>query len=300
MELWVAVTLMAALVQTVRFVLQKSLAAGRLSAAGATFARFAYAAPVMVLGLAVWFAATGHPVPGVAPAFWLWGMFGGAGQVLATVCVVALFAHRNFAVGVTFSKTDVILAAGIGALWLGEAVPPPALAAMGLGLVGVILLSRTPGQGAQGWRHLTSRATLLGLGAGMFFAQSAVAYRAAALAVDTPHAALRAACALAFVTAFQTAIMAAWLAWREPGQIAAVWSARRTAALVGLTGLAGSFGWFWAFALQNAAYVRAVGQVELAFSLVASVLVFHERITRRELAGMALLAVSILGVVLFG
>ena len=64
--------------------------------------------------------------------------------------------------------------------------------------------------------------------------------------------------------------------------------------------MAGSFCWFAAFSLQSAAYVFAVGQVELIFSLAVSVLVFGERVTRRELGGIALLAVSILAIALLG
>ncbi len=38
-------------------------------------------------------------------------MTGGIAQMLATACVVALFGRRNFAVGVTLCKTEVILTA---------------------------------------------------------------------------------------------------------------------------------------------------------------------------------------------
>lgn len=48
-----------------------------------------------------------------------------------------------------------------------------------------------------------------------------------------------------------------------------------------------------AFTLQNVAYVRALGQVELVFSLLMSTLVFRERSRRAELAGIALMIVGI-------
>ena len=60
----------------------------------------------------------------------------------------------------------------------------------------------------------------------------------------------------------------------------------------------GSLGWFTAFTLQNAAYVRALGQVELVFSVLAAWLVFRERSSGRELAGIALIALSIAAIVL--
>jgi drug/metabolite transporter (DMT)-like permease len=66
---------------------------------------------------------------------------------------------------------------------------------------------------------------------------------------------------------------------------------------VGLAGLLGSLGWFVAFSLMNAAYVRSLGQIEVLFSLTASVLFFRERITGRELAGMALIVAGVVGVV---
>lgn len=40
--------------------------------------------------------------------FWAYALAGGLTQILATMCVVALFAERNFAVGITFKKTEVI------------------------------------------------------------------------------------------------------------------------------------------------------------------------------------------------
>jgi drug/metabolite transporter (DMT)-like permease len=87
--------------------------------------------------------------------------------------------------------------------------------------------------------------------------------------------------------------MALWLAWREAGQITAVWQARAVAGWIGLTSMAGSFCWFLAFTLQSAAYVKAVGQIELIFSILASALFFKETIPKREMAGIAVLGVSI-------
>ena len=67
---------------------------------------------------------------------------------------------------------------------------------------------------------------------------------------------------------------------------------------IGLTSLLGSFCWFTAFTLQNVAYVNALGQVELIFSLMATVLFFRERVSLREWVGMAVLGASILTLVL--
>ena len=293
MDLWILATLSAATFQTVRFMLQKVLAGGRLSAVGSTFARFAYASPagLMVLGLVLW--TRGQALPQIMPAFWGWALFGGLGQILATVFVVMTFRTRNFAVGITLKKTEVILTALLGLVVLGEALSLAGWLGICVGLAGVLLLSGTPEIEGNLLRQLRSPAVLYGLGSGLFFAVAGVGYRAATLSVASDDPILRAAVALVWVTTGQALIMAAWLAWREPGEIARVWQARGTAAWLGVTSAAGSLSWFTAFTLQTAAYVYAVGQVELILSLAASVLWFREKVSTRELLGIAVLTVSV-------
>jgi len=112
------------------------------------------------------------------------------------------------------------------------------------------------------------------------------------------NAGMLAALTLAVVTASQTIGMALWLRLTEPGALRRVMASWRKTALVGITGMLGSLGWFTAFTLQNAAYVRALGQVELVFSVLVAWLVFRERSSGRELAGIALIALSIAAIVL--
>ncbi|WP_170586957.1 EamA family transporter [Ruegeria arenilitoris] len=294
MSLWIPVTLAAATFQTVRFMLQKSLSSVKLSATGATFARFAYSMPLVLLGLVAAMRLSGLPLPALPPLFWLYAAIGGVSQILATICVVALFKQRNFAVGITFKKTEVIQTAIVGFVVLGDRVSAGAFGAILLGLLAVLLLSKTPGGSGAWWRHLTNRASQLGLGSGVLFAFSAVSYRGASLQLGDGEAWFRALVTLAVVVSIQFLSMALWLVWRDRAELRAVWDTRRTGVFVGLTSLGGSFCWFWAFSLQNAAYVKALGQVELIFSLMASVLVFRETVTRREIMGMVLLGLSIL------
>ncbi|MDA9223980.1 EamA family transporter, partial [Tateyamaria sp.] len=66
---------------------------------------------------------------------------------------------------------------------------------------------------------------------------------------------------------------------------------------VGLMSMAGSFCWFLAFTLQNAALVKALGQVELIFTAVVSVFIFRESVSGREWLGMLVLLASILSLI---
>ncbi len=298
MSLWIPITIAAAGFQTVRFMLQKSLSSVKLSAAGATFARFAYSLPLALLGLVVAIQVTGLSLPDLSARFWVFAIIGGTSQILATICVVALFKQRNFAVGITFKKTEVIQTAIVGFVVLGDQVSTGALGAIVVGLLAVLLLSKTPGGDGAWWQHLTNRASRLGLGSGVLFAFSSVSYRGASLELGDIDAWFRALVTLAAVVTFQFVSMGIWLLWRDRAELRAVWNTRRTGVFVGLTSLCGSFCWFFAFTLQNAAYVKALGQVELLLSLLASTLFFREIITRREIAGMLLLGASILALVL--
>ena len=56
----------------------------------------------------------------------------------------------------------------------------------------------------------------------------------------------------------------------------------------------GSAGWFTAMTLENAAYVRAVGQIELVFTFIASYFFFRERSNTLELAGILLIVTGII------
>lgn len=300
MEPWILLSVAAAAFQTLRFMLQKSLSMGALSTGGATFARFAYAAPFAFALAAgyLWWRGAGLPVLG--PRFWAFALSGGLAQILATWCVVALFSERNFAVGITFKKTEVIQTALVGLVVLGDRISLAGLAAIVTGLGGVLILSDAPGPGGAWARRLMNRAAGLGLASGALFAVSAVAYRGATLEVASDDAFLRATVTVSAVTLSQMLAMGLWLARREPGQLARVWAARGRAVWMGVASLGGSVGWFTAFTLQNAAYVFAVGQIEVVFSLLASVLFFRETVTRRELAGIGLLTASIVLLVMLG
>lgn len=184
-----------------------------------------------------------------------------------------LLGRRNFAVGVTFKKTEVILAVIVGLIVLGDGISLPALTAVLIGMGGVLMLSK-PGKGG-GW---DSAAVALGLGSGVLFAISGVTYRGATL--------------------FQTLAMLVWLVWRDRPQIAKVLNAWRRAGLIGVLSLFGSLSWFTAFTLQSAGLVKAVGQVELVLSILAGRLLFGERLTGRELAGIATIGLSVVVLVL--
>lgn len=299
MELWIPITIFAAFMQNLRSSLQKYLK-GRLSTAGATFSRFAYAVPLAMLYVAALVSFGGYEIPSATPRFALFAMVGGLAQIFATALLVYLFSFRNFAVGTTFSKTETVQTALFGIVVLGESIGAAAAVAILISLVGVVLISTTrltldPRDLA---RQCLEPPALIGIASGAFFGISAVTYRAASLSLPSGDVFIRAAFTLALVTLFQTVVMAVYMRLREPGQITAVLRSWRVSSLVGLAGMLGSAGWFTAMTLQNAAYVRALGQIELLFTFAVSYLAFRERASRSELVGIALVTAGILLLVL--
>ena len=133
MELWIPITIGAATAQTLRFMLQRQLSLGTLSATGATLARFLYSSPLVAVLIVIYTAATAQDWPVFGGRFWLFGALGGVAQILATVATVRLFQARNFAVGITFKKPEVMQAVLVGWVLLGDAVSWAGFAAIGLG-----------------------------------------------------------------------------------------------------------------------------------------------------------------------
>ena len=297
-ELWIIATLCAASFQTIRFTIQKILADGNLSPLGATYSSFIFAAPWIVLFSLIFLLLTNVSIPDLESQFLLFAVGGGLAQILATVCVILVFKSRNFAVGITLKKTEVILTALVGLILIGEGVSTISMFLICLGGAGVFFLSKKVSSVDRSNFSILNKSAVYGLLSGLLFAISAVCYRSATLSVVSDLVYLRAGFTLLIVILSQSFVMTIWLALFEPGQIKLVWLERKKGFWVGVTSLGGSFFWFTAFTLQNAAYVKAVGQIELIFSLLITTLFFKERILNREILGMLLIGISALGLIL--
>jgi drug/metabolite transporter (DMT)-like permease len=300
MELWIPITIAAAFMQNLRSALQKHLQ-GQLGTRGASFVRFGYGFPIAILYVMVLHFIVGYPFPQLNWTFALWTVIGGLAQIFATMMLVHLFSLRNFAVGTAYSKTEPVQAAIFGFMLLGEKLTPGSVLAIIVGVFGVMTISmaRMP----LSWRNLvvalTGRTALIGIASGAVFGISAVAYRSASLSLGGPGPVMEAATTLACVTTFQTVFMLIWMLWKDKREIVQVVLTWRSSSLVGLAGVLGSAGWFTAMTLQQVAYVRALGQIELVFTFIASYFLFHERVNRMETIGCLLIVCGILGLIFF-
>jgi len=292
---WIPITVVAALSQAVRNALQRSLK-GRLSTNGASFTRFVFGLPFACVYLAGLVAAGVGALPGPGPAFWGWLLAAGVSQIAATSLLIHVMTARNFATGVAYAKTEVAQAAAFEVIFLGARITWLGAAGVLLATLAVMLMSvsRATNPLRALLEGFTERSALLGLLAGGLFGVAAVGFRAASVSLQDPSAFMAAAFTLVMSTALQTIIMGAYLAIRERGELGRVVAAAPAGLIVGAASSLGSAGWFTAFTLQIAAYVRTLGLIELPATLVISLYAFRERPSRAEIAGLLLLGVSIM------
>ena len=295
MELWIPITIAAAFFQNLRSALQKHLK-GQLSNSGAAYARFLYALPLAVIYL-LGLATVGDfawPQPNLR--FFVFCLLGGVCQILFTVFLMWMFSFRSFAVGTTFSKLEIVMVAALGAVILGDTLSPTAVVAVLISTIGIAVLSA--GQSgitlATLLAGLTQRATAIGLVCAAWLGGSVVFIRGAALALNHDEFIMTAGFALVVTLSMQTLLLGGWLVLREPGELARVLRAWRWAGAVGVAGMLSSVAWFTAFTLQNAAYVRALGQIELIFTFISATVFFREKVTRAEIVGILLVAAGVI------
>ena len=297
--LWIPVTIWAAFAQTVRNAAQRHLTA-ELGTLGATLVRFLYGLPFAAAWLAAVWGFTGSAIPQGGGSFFAWVLVGAVSQIGATALLLRTMQARNFALGVAYSKTEVLQVAVFGFAFLDDRINGVAVMAVLAGTLGVLLLSPADKERplralVTGW---TSRTALLGLACGALFAMSAVGYRGAAIALPGVPFLMAAAYTLVAAQLLQTVLLGGWLLMRDPDVVRRVLRAWRISLFAGFMGAAASAGWFTAFAIEPVAHVRTLGLIELVFSYAISRKFFRERLSSLELAGMALLAVGVVVILL--
>ena len=292
---WVLITAIASLSQTLRSVFQKNLIedVGVLVSA---YSRFIYALPFVAL-LAVFFLDTQELVilKNLSSTVWSFLIAASICQILFTIILIKLFTLRSFAIGVAFSKTEVIQTTLLEIIIVGFILTSQVLLAIIIGFIGMLFMSKQKLIGNVGYNTLFFKQVTLGVSCGIFLGLSSVLYKVALDSV-TSDLIYKKVLILSFLAlAFQSAIFGIYILVTEGTQNALklmlIW---KRGLPVGFFACAATFCWFYAFSLVDATLVRAVGQLEIVFSVLISFIFYKERITGFELIGMSLITISIL------
>jgi drug/metabolite transporter (DMT)-like permease len=289
--LWIAFTLAAGAVQTVRNAMQRHLTE-RLGTIGATHVRFLFGLPFGLALLAGSWSLFGVAGLEASWRFFAWAGGGALAQIAATALMLATMRERSFVVAMAYVKTEPVLIAIFGLLFLGERLGLQGNLGVLIATAGVMLMSwptaaaagaaSGPAPEPRAWL----RPALFGVASGGLFALAAVGFRGGILALGDAPFHVRATTTLATSLVIQTALLTTWLLVRSPGVLTEILRAWRPSLVAGAAGAFASQLWFLAFSLQSAAAVRTVGLVELLYAQVASRKLFSQRMTRREAIGL--------------
>lgn len=300
MDLWIWVTLLAATAQTFRSLNQKKMKP-ILGDYGASYIRFSYALPFAWLWVIAYQIISGLDLPQTTVSFWMWLSAASLMQVLFTIFLIRMFSHRSFAAGTAFSKTEVLQAAIFEAFLLGAVASALTGSAIVLGAVAVVMLSlaKSNMDRVAIISALRSRQTVLGLMSGATLGLSTVFFKAAVLALEGGDWLLSAGYTGAMAVTVQTIGMGLWIYFSKARhELTLSFKHWRASMGAGFYGAVATAGWFTAFTLYAVAPVRAVGQVELLFTLGVSIFYFKEKTNKVEAIAIILLIVSIVMILL--
>jgi drug/metabolite transporter (DMT)-like permease len=299
MPIWIPIAVAAALFQCWRTAMQQKLR-NLLSVNGAGFVRYLYGMPTALVLLLIAIEVTGASVPALNPLFILWCVLGGVCQIVATNLLIMSFGYRNFAVGTAYSKTETVQSAVLAYFVLHEHLRSMAWIGMGVGLTGVMTLSLA-GRGMKPGDLLAATvqpAAVCGLGSGFVFAFTTVFNKLGNQTLTGDSLVVRALFTLVITNILQIGMQGAWLYWREPAELRKAFTTWRSSMWVGTLSGCGSACWFTGFAIAEVALVRAVGQIEIVFTLLFSRFYLKEILKRTDVAGLSLVVFGVLLVIL--
>lgn len=288
--LWVPVTLGAALAQVLRNGAQAGLTR-KIGTLGATQVRFVFGLPFALAFLASWVALTGESLPRLPPSALGWCAVGAVSQIAATALMLLVMRDRAFGVAYAYIKTEPVLVAVFGALFLHEMLPAAGVVAVVIVTLGVLVAAIRPGD--FGKLFAEARPALTGIGAGALFGLSAVAFRGSIGNVPEGSFVIRSLTMLAVSLGLQTALLGIWLGLRDREAFLASLREWRGSLFAGLLGALASAGWFTAFSLTAAANVRTLALVEIPAAALVSYRVSGRRLQVHEAVGFMMVALGV-------
>ena len=292
--LWVLITILASLSQTLRSVSQKNII-NEVGVISSAYSRFIFALPFSVL-LLVFFIAYDDPIflQATKLVTLSWLFLASICQILFTVLLIKLFTLRSFAIGIAFSKTEVIQTTIFEILILGFILTSQLFVAILIGFLGVLFISKLKLFSSIKEKKILAKQVIIGVFCGVFLGLSSVLYKASLDNITEIFLYKKVITLSCIALLFQTISMGSYILFFSKENLFKLLSIWKKGLPVGFFGYSATFFWFYAFSLTDATYVRAVGQLEIVFSVAISYFFYKERITIIEFLGVILIFISIL------
>jgi len=290
---WILVSVVAAFFQNLRSGIQKNLNKN-ISLVASTYVRFMFSLPFAALIFFFYFNGLEQlTILLQQKTFLIYAISGSLAQIFFTFALLYSFQFSNFIVGTTLSKTEVVQISVLETLLFQDYFNNLTIIGIIISTIGVIIFSTKDKQVLI--NNLISKSTLIGLFCGFLLALSVVCYRGATLHLEILSNNFDKALSTLFVAVvFQSVIMTIYIFIFEKKQFKKMYEHKEQCILAGLSGFLATISWFYAFALMQAAIVRAVGQIELLFSYIASRYYFKEKIKIEEIIGILIFVIGVL------
>ena len=296
-ETWIIISVLAAFSQNIRSTYQKKLKS-KMSNISSTYTRFLFGLPFVFIYFYFLYNYTNSTflIENININFLKLCTLGGVSQIIATFLLIKIFSNNNFSVATSYSKTEPIQAALIGFIILSETISFAGLIGIIIGVIGIIITSINLKDLKSSFKNYS---VIYGLFSGSLFGLSAVLFRSASHSLYSQDYLLTSAFTLLIAISIQTFILTVFILFRDIKQFYVIFFNLSDGLIVGFFGALASVCWFYAMSIQNVAYVRAVGQIELIFSLLISYLYFKEKISLNQIFGIFTIFTSLIIILLF-
>lgn len=293
--LWVALTLLGSFMMTIRVAGQKMLAAN-ISPWSVVYVRFIFGFPVALLVFLYLYQGGHYNGLQIKPTFFLYILAASLLQLFASFCSVLLLGRKNFAVGSTLVKSEVVFTAIFGWILFAVYFDWVSWLAIVLNLVGLVIIAMSK-MGitlTSLFTNLDSKSAVLGLLAGVGFALCSLFIRQASLHLELSSTGIEKGILvlLATLTTQLFVLVFFIVAWQRYCLNEIVRNLKPSL-FIGVTSALGSLGWYSAYTLQTVAYVKVLGQIDMLFTILITLYFFREKIQYHEYVGLLLIVSSI-------
>lgn len=282
---WILFTLLAAFSQSWRNAFQSRLSK-EMNVTGVTLSRFLWASPLAAFYLLSLYIYQPVSLPIFTTYSYLFIVGASIMQIIATGLMVVLFKQKNFAIGAGLAKSEAPVAAFLGVLFFGTSLSLLGWVGVAVGAIAVFMLSCP-----DGIRSLSLKTALIGLACSTSFALTSLWIREASLTLDIPFP-HRAAWILLLVITLQTLVLVAYMLVKDRSTLKTMFTKPKLVIMTSIASFIGSLGWFSAMSLQTVPLVKTLGQVEVFFTMLISLFWLKERIKRKDILALILIAIA--------